>query len=83
MAENRPVKELRLGAIKATIWLNATTNGNGKRFSVQVNRLYRQGEHWKQSSSFGRQDLPVVAKVADMAHSWIFTQRREDHGRQE
>jgi len=81
MAENRPVKELRLGAIKATIWQNDTTNG--KRFSVQVTRLYRQGEEWKQSSSFGRQDLPVVAKIADQAHSWIFTQRREDHVGQE
>lgn len=81
MAKNRPVNEFRLGAIKATIWQNDTTSG--KRYSVQVSRLYRQGEQWQQSPSFGRDDLPVVAKIADMAHSWIFTQGREEQGSQE
>ena len=27
---------------------------------------------------FGRDDLPLVAKVADMAHTWIFQQKQED-----
>ena len=26
------------------------------------------------TTSFGRDDLPLVAKVADIAHSWIFAQ---------
>jgi len=33
--------------------------------------VYKDGEEWKQSDSFGRDDLPLVAKVADMAHTWI------------
>ena len=39
-----------------------------------VNRLYKDGDEWKQTASFGREDLPLVAKVVDMAHSWTYEQ---------
>jgi len=39
---------------------------------VTVSRLYKDGDDWKDSTSFGRDDLPLVAKVADQAHSYIF-----------
>jgi len=32
---------------------------------------------WKQTESFGREDLPVLAKVADQAHSFIFQKQQE------
>ena len=32
------------------------------------------GEEWKQTDSFGRDDLPLLAKVIDLAHTWIFEQ---------
>lgn len=66
----RPVHEVRLGRIKAAVWSNETTNG--MRHSVTFVRLYKDGEEWKTSTSFGRDDLPLLAKVADQAHSWIF-----------
>lgn len=56
--------------MKATIWENATESGI--RHNVTLSRLYRDGESWKDSQSFGRDDLPLVAKVSDMAHTWIF-----------
>ena len=34
-------------------------------------RLYKDGDEWKRTDSFGRDDLPLVAKVADLAHLWI------------
>lgn len=71
-AKNRPVHELRLGRIRAAIWQNDTENG--PRHNVTVTRLYKDGEEWKDSSSFGRDDLPLVAKVCDLAHTWIFEQ---------
>ena len=37
-------------------------------------RLYKDGTQWKDSASFGRDDLPLVIKVADQAHNWIFNQ---------
>ena len=66
----RPVHEVRLGRIRAAIWENETQNGT--RHNVTVSRLYKDGDDWKDSSSFGRDDLPLVAKVCDQAHSWIF-----------
>ena len=66
----KPVHEIRIGRIKATIWENETQNGT--RHNVTVSRLYKDGDEWKDSASFGRDDLPLVAKVADQAHSYIF-----------
>ena len=65
----RPVHEVRLGRIKAAIWENDTQNG--ARHNVTVSRLYKDGEQWKDSNSFVRDDLPLAAKRADQAHSWI------------
>lgn len=69
---NGPVHEIRLGAIKVAIWQNETTNGT--RHNVTVSRLYKDGEEWKQTESFGRDDLLLLAKVVDQAHSWIYTE---------
>lgn len=73
-AKQRPVHEVRLGRVRAAIWENQTDNG--PRHNVTVSRLYKDEEanQWKDSASFGRDDLPLVAKVADLAHSWIFEQ---------
>ncbi|MBL8819938.1 MAG: hypothetical protein JNL58_28190 [Planctomyces sp.] len=35
-------------------------------------RMYKEGDQWKDSSTFGRDDLPLVSKLLDQAHSWIF-----------
>jgi hypothetical protein len=68
----RPVHEVRLGRIKAAIWENETENG--PRYSVTITRLYKtEGDPtWRTTTSFNRDDLPLVAKVADMAHTYIF-----------
>ena len=75
---NKPVEELRLGTIKAAIWQNESKNGT--RYSVRITRLYKDEDEWKTSDSFGRDELPLVAKVADLAHTWIFraSQRSEN-----
>lgn len=68
--KDKPVHEIRMGRIKAVIWGNEI-EGGGFRHNVQLRRIYKEGEEWKQSDSFGRDDLPLVAKVGDMAHTWI------------
>ena len=75
MAADRPVHTVRLGRIKATIWANATQVGT--RHNVRICRLYKDGDEWRQAESFGRDDLPLVAKVVDMAHTWIFGQPQD------
>src|SRR6266540_6776916 len=76
MKNEKPVHEVRLGAIKAAIWKNDTENG--VRYNVTLSRLYRDGEEWKSTDSFGRDDLLVLGKVADQAHTWIHAQGQEE-----
>ena len=68
----RPVHKLRIGLIKAAIWANVTREGI--IHNVTFERSYHDGEAWKSSNSFGRDDLLKLAKVADEAHSWITRQ---------
>lgn len=66
----RPVHEVRLGRVKAAIWANETEHG--LRYSVSVCRVYKdQGQKWRTTDGFGRDDLLVLAKVVDLAHTWV------------
>ena len=65
-----PVHTIRFGFIKASIWQNRTRSGD--RHSVSIVRLYKNGDTWVESTRFGRDDLPLVAKLSDMAHTWIY-----------
>ncbi len=75
---NRPTHEIRLGALKASIWRNETENG--PRFNTTFVRIYRDGEQWKTTDSFGRDELLPLAKLADLSHTWIYAQSREGQG---
>lgn len=70
--KQQPAHEIRMGAIKATIWENETSVGT--RHNVTVSRIYKDGDEWKQTESFGRDDLQLLAKVVDQAHTWIHQQ---------
>lgn len=66
---NRPIDEVRIGRIKAAIWANPTENG--VRHNVTFSRLYKEGDEWRDTDSFGRDDLLLLVKVADRAHTRI------------
>lgn len=75
--KEKPVHEVRLGSIKAAIWRNETATG--PRHNVTFSRIYKDREEdtWKSTDSFGRDDLLLVGKVADQAHTWIMEQRSD------
>jgi hypothetical protein len=73
---SRPIEEIRLGMIKAAIWKNDTETG--PRYNVTFERVFRDGEEWKSTTSFGRDDLLLLGKVADQAHSWIMAVGRSN-----
>ena len=59
-----------MGVVKAAIWRNETDNGT--RFNVTFSCIYRDSENdWKSTSSFGRDDLLLLGKVPNQAHSRI------------
>jgi hypothetical protein len=68
------VKTLRLGRLKAAIW----ENGGEQRafFNVTFARTYVDEEKkFHDTDSFGRDDLLLLAKLADQAHTFICEQQ--------
>ncbi len=47
-------------------------------YNVTVKRHYKDGDSWKSTESFRRDDLLVLAKVADTAHTTILELENED-----
>ena len=88
--KDRPVKVIRIRNIRGNIWANQTRDGL-TIYNVTVDRIWKQDDQiedgkvvkegeWQQSASFGRDDLLVLAKVADQCHTWIF-QKLQDGDR--
>ena len=84
-AKDRPVKVVRIGRVRGNIWANHTHVGLTV-FNVTFDRLWKEDDQvgdggevlkegeWRQSPSFGRDDLLLVGKVADLCHTWIYRQ---------
>ena len=70
---NKPVHEIRYGHVKVLVWQNETANGT--RHNVTVSRIYKADDEWKETSSFGRDDLLLLAKAVNQAHTWIHEQK--------
>jgi len=66
----KPVHEIRRGLIKVRIWRKRTRSG--LRHTLAVTRLCRNGDVWKESSRFGRDDIPLLRLLLDEAHTWVF-----------
>ncbi|MCI0535532.1 MAG: hypothetical protein L0Z50_09900 [Verrucomicrobiales bacterium] len=73
-----PVHEVRLGRIKAAIWKNQADQS--VRYNATFTRIYLQEGAWRSTDNFGRDDLLLLANVADQAHSWICEQAQEKEG---
>lgn len=72
---NLPVKTFRLGPIKAAVW---RMKADQKFYGVTFARTYvDEANKYHDSDSFGRDDLPLVAKLADQAHTFIFERLAE------
>ena len=66
---SKPIHEIRRGLIKVRIWQRRSKNG--VRYSLTVVRLFRNGDHWKESTRLGRDNIPIVRLVLDEAYTWI------------
>ena len=72
----QPVEEVRIGSIKAAIWRNE--GESGPRFNVTFQRLYRDEQNkWHSTDSFGRDDLLVLARIAERAFDSIHELHQE------
>ena len=71
-----PVHEIRHRNVRATIWKNDTAKG--PMYNVTLSRMYRDGDLWKDSQSFGYDDLMNLAKLLFDAHTHISMLRGDD-----
>jgi hypothetical protein len=68
-----PCKVLRLGRVKASIWENAAEDR--PFYNVKFTRTYvDEQKQFKDSDSFGRDELLLLAKLADLAHTFVCDQ---------
>ena len=74
--KKRPAQVFPLGRIRATIWANEAENQE-VWFNVTLSRSYKDKDEneWRDTSSFRRDDLPIVSKAIDMAYDWIWRQQ--------
>ena len=73
---SKPAHKIRNGVLQVTIWRNASDKGTF--YSVVPTRGYKQGDDWKETDSLGFDDLLPMAKLFDLAHSWIMNQQAAD-----
>jgi hypothetical protein len=66
----RPVDTAKHGNVEIAIWRNAGSGGDFYSASTPTIR-YKDGEEWKNGSSFGRHDLLDLAEAAREAASKI------------
>jgi hypothetical protein len=76
--KTRPAHEVKCGLIRATIWPNETKDG--LRYNVTLSRLYKDGDAWKSTGSFGERDLFDVVRASVAAFNWIRDAQGEKAG---
>lgn len=69
----QPVKKFKAGSVTATIWKN---NGekNGHKveyFTVSLERSYKDGERWKNTSSLRAQDVSDAGLVINKTNEFL------------
>ena len=74
---SKPAHKIRVGVLQVTIWRNHGEKGSW--YSIIPSRGYKQGDDtWKETDSLGFDDLLTMAKLFDLAHTWIMHQQQAD-----
>ena len=68
-SRNAPVFTTRHRNLKAAVWRNEIETGT--MFNTTVTRSYKDGDAWKESTSFGYDDLLAVAELLRTCHGFI------------
>lgn len=74
----KPVKTFRYRALSVSVFENATKEGKRVFHSATPQRAYRVGDEFRHSSSFTRDDLPIVEHLLKQA--WQFILEEEAKG---
>jgi hypothetical protein len=76
----KPVHKLKDGAIELAVWLNEAEKG--PFYTVTHRRSYKKGDEWKESDSYGKDDLLALAKLLDLAHTFMLLHEPQQRAKQ-
>ena len=71
----KPQHEIRLGTI--VVRITRKRSKSGASYSMNLVRLYRNGDQWKESTRLTPSDIPLARLVLDEAHSWVLLRETE------
>lgn len=78
--KSKPITELRYGRVRAAVWQNQGKSG-GSYKSVSFSRLYKTEDcKWADSTSFSKQDLLVLAQLAEKVFATLCEDSGDDLG---
>jgi len=63
------IYEVRRGLLIARV--RQIGKGLNQRYRVTAHRLFRNGDHWTESTRFGPDDIPLLRYLLSEAHTWI------------
>ncbi len=73
MAEEKkeqPTTKIRIGAISIAGWKHSSDKGDWMSYEMQ--RSYKDGDEWKNTSSFRRDDIPKMVLALNLAYEEAF-----------
>lgn len=71
---NKPVNRFQIRGITASVFRNLSDNGI-PFFKVSIVRTFKDGEEFRTTTAFNRDDLPIVCEVSRLA--WLDVMKRE------
>ncbi len=66
----QPEKRFNVGLVKATVWKNTSSAGDEFR-TVSLNRSYQKDGEWKNTNSFGTNDIDKAIQVLEQARDYV------------
>ena len=81
-ATNKPVQAFRVRGISVAIFANEVSSKDGRRqytmHNVSLQRTYRDGDEYKTTSVFRRDDLPILQRLVQQAWDYIVKVESDD-----
>ena len=66
----QPEKRFNVGLVKATVWKNTSKTGDEFK-TVSLNRSYQKDGEWKNTNSFGVNDIDKAIQVLEQARDYV------------
>ncbi len=74
----KPVQVFRARGVKVSVFENHA--GDNVYFKTTLQRIYREGEEWKTTTSLSRDDLPIARHLLQKAWDFILDAESSRNG---